>query len=79
MRYSAWHRGGVGVEGPIFHLALAGDWGADRNTPYAVSTLGKSLAEVGFIIYGPINRDAVVKVTPLRLLDDGRLDVATAL
>jgi uncharacterized protein (DUF952 family) len=30
-------------------------------------------------IYGPINRDAVVKVTPLTVLADGRLDVASVL
>jgi uncharacterized protein (DUF952 family) len=30
-------------------------------------------------VYGPINRDAVVKVTALRVLDDGRLDVGPAL
>ena len=30
-------------------------------------------------IYGPVNRDAVVRVTPLRILDDGRLDVAGGL
>lgn len=30
-------------------------------------------------IYGPLNRDAVVRVTPVRVLGDGTLDVATAL
>ena len=119
----------MGVDGPIYHLALAGDWESDPNTPYAMSTLGKSLAQQGFIhcsfreqvqqiadmvyrdredvvlleidparltapiqvealcadgqafphIYGPINRDAVVNVTPLHMLVDGRLDVADAL
>ena len=27
-------------------------------------------------VYGPINRDAVVEVTPLAVLADGRLDIA---
>lgn len=117
------------IDGPIYHLALTGDWESDAGGPYTTSTLGRSLAEQGFVhcsfrdqvqqiadlvyrgrpdvllleldpallaaavqvenldggeqsfphIYGPINRDAVVKVTPLRALEDGRLDVADAL
>lgn len=35
---------------PIFHLALAADWEAARAVgAYAVSTLGRTLAEEGFI------------------------------
>jgi glutathione S-transferase len=117
------------VEGPIYHLAVSSDWESDPSRPYTTSTLGKTLAEQGFIhcsfraqvqqiadmvyrgrhdavlleiepgrlaatiqvesldgggeafphIYGPINRDAVVKATHLRVLGDGRLDVADAL
>lgn len=117
------------VDGPIYHLALKGDWESEPSRPYATSTLGKTLAEQGFIhcsfaaqvqqigdmvyrargdvvlleidparlaatiqvenreggedafphIYGPINRDAVARVTHLRVLGDGRLDVAQAL
>jgi uncharacterized protein (DUF952 family) len=34
----------------IFHLALAGDWdAAQRDGEYAVSTLGRTLEEEGFI------------------------------
>jgi uncharacterized protein (DUF952 family) len=117
------------LEGPIYHLALRGDWEAGAERPYTISTLGKSLAEQGFVhcsfreqvqqiadlvyrgrddvllleldparltapihvesldggaqsfphVYGPINRAAVAKVTPLHVLDDGRLDVEHAL
>ena len=113
---------------PIYHLALAEDWEHSPSAAYTMSTLGKSLAEQGFIhcsfrqqvqqiadmvyrgrsdvllleidparlvatvqvegvdgaekfphIYGPLNRDAVVNVTPLDVRDDGCLDVANAL
>lgn len=117
------------VDGPIYHLALTGDWESDPSGSYVTSTLGKSLAEQGFVhcsfreqvqqvadmvfrdrrdvlllkidparltatiqvenlhggheafphIYGPVNRDAVVKVTPVPMLGDGRLDVVRAL
>ncbi|MEY2451878.1 MAG: hypothetical protein QOD92_1452 [Acidimicrobiaceae bacterium] len=117
------------VDGPIYDLALTGDWESEPTRPYTTSTLGKTLADQGFIhcsfrtqvqqiadvvyrgrtdtvlleldparltasirvenldggdevfphIYGPINRDAVVKSTPLRVGADGRLDVAVAL
>lgn len=38
-------------EGPIYHLALAGDWGAAVANAdiYLASTLGRSLEEEGFI------------------------------
>jgi glutathione S-transferase len=117
------------VRGPIYHLALAEDWERDPASTYATSTLGRSLAEQGFVhcsfgqqvqqiadmvyrgrrdvlllkidparlvakvrvenldggrdlfphIYGPVNRDAVVKITPVGMLEDGRLDVASIL
>ena len=117
------------VRGLIYHLALAEDWERDPSSRYETSTLGHSLADVGFIhcsfreqvqriadlvyrgrsdvllleidrgrliadvrvenleggsdayphIYGELNRDAVVAVTPLAVRDDGRLDVAIAL
>ena len=34
---------------PIYHLALLADWDADRDAPYAMSTLGRTLDEQGFI------------------------------
>jgi uncharacterized protein (DUF952 family) len=38
------------VTEPIYHLALSGDWDAAQAAgEYAVSTLGLTLAEVGFI------------------------------
>jgi uncharacterized protein (DUF952 family) len=38
------------VSEPIFHLALAADWEAARAAgEYAVSTLGRTLAQEGFI------------------------------
>jgi uncharacterized protein (DUF952 family) len=114
---------------PIYHLALADDWMRAVSSPYATSTLDKSLAQVGFIhcsfreqvqliadnvyrgrhdlllleidpdrlaatvrvesvnggsdefphIYGPLNRDAVIAVTPVAVLEDGRLDIAAIL
>ena len=92
----------------LYHLALERDWGANASGDYEISTLGHTLADVGFIhcsfahqvdqiaelvyhgrddvllleidpgrlhaaikvedtfphIYGPLNRDAVVSVTP---------------
>jgi len=113
----------------IYHLALAEDWGADADQPYATSTLGASLAEQDYIhcsfghqvqtiadviyhgrsdvllltidparldaevrvecledggeafphVYGPLNRDAVVRVAPLPVLPNGRLEVASFL
>jgi len=116
------------ANGPIYHLALASDWEHSSSDGYSTSTLGRSLAEQGFIhcsfreqvqgtadlvyrdrsdvllleidparlaavvrveridgtedfphVYGALNRDAVVRVTPIHLLDDGRLDIANAL
>ena len=116
------------LDGPIYHLALAEDWEHSPSTSYTTSTLGRTLAEQGFIhcsfrhqvqqiadlvyrgrpdvvlleidparlgaavqvegahgaeefphIYGPLNREAVVKVTPLDIRVDGCLDVANAL
>jgi len=114
---------------PLYHLALAEDWERDTPDAYATSTLGRSLADEGFIhcsfgeqvqqiadlvyrgrsdvllleidpsrlaaavkveppdgervsyphIYGPLNRDAVVKVTPVDVREDGRLDIGSAL
>ena len=107
----------------LYHLALVNDW-ASATGDYEVSTLGRTLADVGFIhcsfgqqvqrvadlwyrgradvllleidaaglvapvrvesldggesfphIYGPLNRDAVIRAIPVPLLDDGRLDV----
>jgi len=110
----------------IYHLALAGEWEADRERPYDTSTLGRLFDEVGFIhcsydhqvqriadlvyrgrddvllleidparvdapievedlddsgerfphIYGPLNRDAVVRIAALALARrrDGTLD-----
>ncbi len=113
----------------LYHLALAGDWEDEPKSAYTTSTLGRSLAEEGFVhcsfdsqlqqiadlvylgradvlllkidpgrlsasvrlenldggsdgfphIYGPINRDAVVKVTPVVVDEDGRLDIASVL
>ena len=112
----------------LYHLALVKDWGLDASAEYDVSTVGRSLADAGFIhcsfehqvqrtadllyrgradvvlleidadrlvapvrvesldggeafphIYGPLNRDAVIRALPLPLLDDGRLDVHAAL
>jgi uncharacterized protein (DUF952 family) len=38
------------VTEPIYHLALARDWAAAQASgAYAVSTLGRTLAEVGFV------------------------------
>lgn len=43
-----WHRGGMGE--PLFHLAEAEHWAAALATGrYERSTLGASLAEVGFV------------------------------
>jgi uncharacterized protein (DUF952 family) len=117
------------VQGPIYHLALAGDWEREQPHAYSMSTLGRSLDDEGFVhcsfrdqvqqiadmvyagradvvlleidparlvppvqvesldrggesfphIYGPVNRNAVVRVTPLAVLGDGRLDIASAL
>jgi uncharacterized protein (DUF952 family) len=110
----------------IFHLAIASDWSRDASRDYVTSTLGRELADIGFIhcsfasqvqriadlvyksrddvvlleihpdrlraplkvetgddgeefphIYGPLNRDAVIRVTRLGLRDDGTLDVAS--
>jgi len=110
----------------LYHLALEHDWSQQSSDPYDTSTLGRSLAEVGFIhcsfahqvqpiadlvyrgrsdvllleidpsrlrspikverldsgeafphIYGPLDRDAVTRVTAVPLLADGRLDVRT--
>jgi glutathione S-transferase len=112
------------VTGRIYHLALAADWEADPAAAYAMSTIGVSLAEQGFVhcsfahqlaatarryyrgqrdvvlleidptrlaspleveeaadgdrfphVYGPINRDAVVRVTPVPMGEDGTPDV----
>jgi uncharacterized protein (DUF952 family) len=106
----------------LYHLALARDWAAGGD--YAVSTVGRSLADEGFVhcsfaeqvqrtadrfyrgradvvllvvdperltspvkvedagggesfphVYGPINRDAVVRAVPVPLDEGGRLDV----
>ena len=37
------------VEEPIYHLALKADWEFEPSEPYSTSTLGKALADVGFI------------------------------
>ncbi|MDT7713633.1 MAG: hypothetical protein QOG46_2486 [Pseudonocardiales bacterium] len=37
------------VEGPIYHLALTGDWESEPSRPYTTSTIGKTLEEQGFI------------------------------
>ena len=37
------------VEGPIYHLALKADWESEPSDPYSTSTLGRTLADVGFI------------------------------
>jgi len=113
----------------IYHLALAEDWGHEAPDDYTTSTLGRSLADQGFIhcsfreqvqqiadlvyrgrsdvllleidrsrldaavkveppdggsdcyphIYGPINRDAVVRVARVNVGKNGRLDIASAL
>jgi uncharacterized protein (DUF952 family) len=34
---------------PLYHLALRGDWEADPARPYAMSTIGRTLDEEGFI------------------------------
>jgi len=34
---------------PIFHLARRQDWDAHQSQPYTFSTLGRTLADVGFI------------------------------
>lgn len=116
------------MEDRLYHLALADEWAGGAVDHYEVSTLGRSLADEGFIhcsfphqvqtiadlvysgrsdvvlleidparlgppvkvegpdggeafphIYGPLNRDAVIRVTALQPGADGRLDVATAL
>ena len=108
----------------LYHLALGKDWASATGADYEVSTLGRSLADEGFIhssfrdqvqrvadlwyrgradvvlleidagrlvspvrvesvgggesfphIYGPLNRDAVIRACPVPLLEDGRLDV----
>lgn len=109
----------------LYHLALAGDWAGAGEDGYSVSTVGRSLAEEGFVhcsfarqvertadrfyrgradvvllvidpdrltapvkvedgggggesfphVYGPINRDAVLRAVPVPLREDGRLDV----
>jgi glutathione S-transferase len=113
----------------LYHLTVAGDWEKDAGEDYTVSTLGKSLEDIGFIhcsfitqvaqvaevlfrgrddvlllqidgarlrsplrvervsahgeafphVYGPLNRDAVVRTTMVRLLENGSLDIAAAL
>lgn len=112
------------VDERIYHLALGSDWEADPALGYAMSTIGVSLAEQGFVhcsfarqlaatarryyrgrrglvlleidparlhapleveeaadgdrfphVYGPINRDAVVRVTPVPMGEDGTPDV----
>ena len=112
----------------LYHLALARDWEGDPGADYAVSTIGRTLADEGFIhcsfpeqvqavadrfyrnrpdvllleidadaltspvkvepipggesyphIYGPIDRVAVVRVVPVPLSEDGRLDVPAAM
>ena len=113
----------------IYHLALARDWERGPSDAYSTSTLGRSLADQGFIhcsfreqvqqiadlvyrgrsdvllleidsarlaatvkvepsnggrdsyphIYGPLNRDAVVRVTPVDVRENGRLDIPSAL
>jgi uncharacterized protein (DUF952 family) len=111
----------------LYHLALAQDWETGSRA-YEMSTLGRSLADEGFIhcsfahqvqgvadrfyrarpdvvllemdrdaltspvqveslgtpeafphVYGPINRAAVLRATPVPLLPDGRLDIPAAL
>ena len=108
----------------LYHLALTREWEGDPGAAYTISTIGRTLAEEGFIhcsfaeqvqavadrfyrgradvvllqidagaltspvrvepvpggeayphVYGPINRDAVVRAAPIPLLPDGRLDV----
>ncbi len=112
----------------LYHLALARDWAGDPGAPYTISTVGRTLADEGFIhcsfpeqvqgvadrfyrdrpdvvlleidaatltapvrvepvpggdayphVYGPIDRSAVVRATPVPLRPDGRLDVPAAL
>ena len=113
----------------LYHLALARDWaGDDTGAGYTTSTIGRTLADEGFIhcsfpeqiqgvadrfyrgrpdvvlleldadalrapvkvepvpggeafphLYGPLNRDAVVRAVPVPLTGDGRLDVAAVL
>ena len=112
----------------LYHLALVKDWMLGASAEYDTSTVGRSLADEGFIhcsfghqvqrvadllyrgradvvlleidadcllapvrvesldggeafphIYGLLNRDAVIRALPVPLLDDGRLDVHTAL
>ena len=112
----------------LYHLALADEWERRAAADYDRSTIGRSLADEGFVhcsfahqvqptadrfyrgrsdvllleidpaaltspvkvedpgggevfphIYGPVNRDAVVRVTPVPLLEDGRLDVGAAM
>src|SRR5207248_11165620 len=107
----------------LYHLALAQDWERDTGAAYDMSTIGRSLADEGFVhcsfahqvqptadrfyrgrgdvlllvidpgaltspvkveeafphIYGPINRDAVVRVVPVPLRVDGRLDLGAAM
>ena len=108
----------------LYHLALVQDWASATGADYEVSTLGRALADEGFIhcsfgdqvqrtadlwyqgrpdvvlleidaarlvapvrvegrdggeafphIYGPLNRDAVIRARPVPLLNDDRLDV----
>ncbi|KAA1420823.1 DUF952 domain-containing protein [Nocardioides humilatus] len=69
----------------IFHLALASDWAAAQQSgAYTISTLGRSLAEEGFIHASRADQWTAVRerfygdvVEPLLLLqiDTGRLDV----
>jgi len=112
----------------LYHLALAQDWERGAGAAYDVSTIGRSLADEGFVhcsfahqvqptadrfyrgrgdvllleidpaaltspvkvedpgggepfphVYGPVNRDAVVRVVPVPLRDDGRLDLGAAM
>jgi uncharacterized protein (DUF952 family) len=112
----------------LYHLALARDWETDTGADYPVSTIGRTVADEGFVhcsfahqaqrvadrfyrgrpdvllleidaealtapvklerlggpeafphIYGPLNRDAVLRATPVPLLPDGRLDIPAAL
>jgi uncharacterized protein (DUF952 family) len=108
----------------LYHLALTKDWASSADADYEASTLGRSLADQGFIhcsfkhqvqriadrlyrgrtdvllleidparlvapvrvesldgteafphIYGPLNRNAVIRARPVPVLDDGRLDL----
>jgi uncharacterized protein (DUF952 family) len=59
----------------IYHIATAADWErARRDGEYSTSTIGKTLADEGFLHAsqaGPLNPDAVVAARPLIPAPDG--------